>query len=103
MCLATNLWGSRYTPVLSRCVAHQTAEPSQKKKLEVDLFHDFGKVRILPVLIPAAVNSFMGQTNTVVDNVPLNGLNITWLFPRLLKGKKKIWQLIKSNTAQLLR
>lgn len=72
-------------------------------KLEVDLFHDFGRVRILPVLIPTAVNSFMGQINTVVDNVPLNGLNITWLFLRLSKWKKQIWQLIKSNTAQLLR
>lgn len=74
-----------------------------EEKMEVDLFDDFGRLRILPVLIPTAVNSFMGQTNTVVDNVPLNSLNIIWLFLRLLKGKKQIWQLIKSDTAQLLR
>lgn len=77
--------------------------PKSEAELEVHLFHDFGRARILLVLLLTAVDSFMGQTNTVVGNVPLNCLNITWLFLILLMGKKQIWQLIKLNTASLLR
>lgn len=74
-------------------------DSKSEAELEGDLFHDFGGVRILPVFIPTAVNSFRGQTNTGVGNVPPYTLSITWLFLTLLMGKKQIWQLIKLNTA----
>lgn len=71
--------------------------------LEAAPCHDFGRVKILSILIPTAVDGFMGLTNTGIDNVPPNSLNIAWFSLRLLKGKKQIQQLIKSDTAQLLR
>lgn len=100
--LATDPWGSAM-PLCSQDVAHLRSWGNPGANLEAALCHDFGRARILSVLIPTAVNGFMGLTNTVVDNMPHNSLNIAWLFPRLLKGKKQIWQLIKSDTAQLLR
>lgn len=74
-------------------------DSKSEAELEGDLFHNFDRVRILPIFIPTAVNSFTGPTNTGVGNVPPYTLSITRLFLTLLMGKKQIWQLIKLNTA----